>query len=115
MILSKGKSAAAVQAVVVLLGASLVSLGRTAPPAPRETLPTLVRTVQSGPWSAPATWAGGKVPAAGARVQIRTGHTVTYDLRSDKVIRSIHVAGKLTFARDRDTRLDVGLIKIQPG
>jgi hypothetical protein len=31
------------------------------------------------------------------------------------VIRSIHVAGRLTFARDRDTRLDVGLIKIQAG
>ena len=25
------------------------------------------------------------------------------------------MAGTLTFARDRDTRLDVGLIKIQPG
>jgi hypothetical protein len=48
-------------------------------------------------------------------VQIRTGHTVTYDLNSDRVIRSIHVAGTLTFARDRDTRLDVGLIKIQAG
>src|SRR5262249_14235345 len=69
----------------------------------------------SGPWSAAATWEGGKVPAAGARVQVRAGHTVTYDISSDQVIRSIHVAGTLTFARDRDTRLDVGLIKIQPG
>src|SRR5262249_49342795 len=69
----------------------------------------------SGPWSAAATWEGGKVPAAGARVQVRAGHTVTYDISSDRVIRSIHVAGTLTFARDRDTRLDVGLIKIQPG
>ena len=40
---------------------------------------------------------------------------VTYDVRSDVVVRSIHVAGTLTFAPDRDTRLDVGLIKIQPG
>src|SRR5207245_55031 len=31
------------------------------------------------------------------------------------VIRSIHVAGTLRFPTDRDTRLDVGLIKIQPG
>ena len=68
-----------------------------------------------GPWSAPATWEGGKVPAAGSRVQIRPGHTVTYDLKSDRVIRSIHVAGTLRFAHDKDTRLDVGLIKIQPG
>jgi hypothetical protein len=40
---------------------------------------------------------------------------VTYDLNSDQVIRSIHVAGTLTFAADRDTRLDVGLIRIQAG
>ena len=36
-------------------------------------------------------------------------------MNSDQVIRSIHVAGTLRFARDKDTRLDVGLIKIQPG
>jgi hypothetical protein len=46
---------------------------------------------------------------------VRAGHTVTYDLASDRVIRSIHVAGTLTFARDKDTRLTVGLIKVQPG
>jgi uncharacterized protein (TIGR03067 family) len=77
--------------------------------------PPLVRSARSGAWSSPDTWEGGKVPGAGARVQVRAGHTVTYDLSSDRVIRSIHVAGTLTFARDRDTRLDVGLIKIQPG
>src|SRR4051794_39525854 len=77
--------------------------------------PGLIRSAQSGPWSAPATWEGGKVPAAGSRVQVRTGHTVTYDLNSDRVIRSVHVAGTLRFPPDRDTRLDVGLIKIQPG
>src|SRR5262245_3465033 len=74
-----------------------------------------IRSARSGPWSAPTTWEGGLVPAAGARVQIRPGHTVRYDLSSDQAIRSIHVAGTLAFARDRDTRLDVGLIKIQPG
>ncbi len=78
-------------------------------------LPPLVRSAQSGAWSAASTWEGGKLPAAGMRVQIRTGHTVVYDLKSEQVIRSIHVAGTLRFATDRDTRLDVGLIKIQPG
>ncbi len=81
----------------------------------KQSLPPLVRSARSGPWSAPATWEGGKIPAAGARVQVRSGHTVSYDLKSDQVIRSIHVAGTLTFVRDRDTRLDVGLIKIQHG
>lgn len=77
--------------------------------------PELIRSAQSGSWSAPATWEGGKVPAAGARVQVRAGHAVTYDLKSDQVIRSIHVAGTLRFPPDKDTRLDVGLIKIQAG
>src|SRR5262249_13426893 len=79
--------------------------------------PKLVRSAGSGPWSGPATWEDGKVPDAGARVQIRPGHTVTYDLDSKgaAVVRSIHVAGTLTFARDRNTLLSVGLIKIQPG
>ena len=75
----------------------------------------LIRSAGSGPWSAAGTWEGGRVPGASARVQVRQGHTVVYDVRSEQPIRSIHVAGTLTFARDRDTRLDVGLIKIQPG
>lgn len=77
--------------------------------------PAWIRSAKSGPWSEAATWEGGKVPAAAARVQIRTGHTLTYDLNSDQAIRAIHVAGTLTFARDKTTRLDVGLIKIQAG
>jgi len=77
--------------------------------------PALVRSATSGPWSAPITWETGMVPPPGARVQVRTGHTVVYDLASDQFIRSIHVAGNLTFAPDRDTRLTVGLIKVQNG
>src|SRR4051812_27747506 len=77
--------------------------------------PPVVRSARSGPWSAPATWEGDKVPVAGARAHVRPGHTVTYDVKADHVLRSVHVAGVLTFARDRDTRLDVGLIQVQPG
>jgi hypothetical protein len=80
-----------------------------------EPLRPLLCSAHSGPWSAVTTWEGGRVPAAGERVQVRAGHTVVYDVRSDRVLRSIHVAGTLTFAPDRDTRLDVGLLKIQPG
>ena len=75
----------------------------------------VIRSVGGGPWSAAATWEGGKVPGAGARVQVLTGHKVVYDVKSDLPIRMIHVAGTLSFAPDRDTRLDVRLIKIQPG
>lgn len=73
------------------------------------------RTVLSGPWSAAATWERQHIPQAGDFVQIRPGHAVTYDVYSDQALRMLHVAGKLTFSRDHNTRLDIGLIKVQPG
>jgi hypothetical protein len=83
--------------------------------APAADLPPVVRSAHSGPWSAPDTWEGGKVPAAGARVLIRTGHAVVYDRNAEEAVRSVSIAGVLAFAPDRDTRLDVGLIRIQAG
>ncbi len=77
--------------------------------------PALIRSAGDGAWSSPKTWEGGKVPGSGSRVQVRSGHSVLYDVASDEVVRSIHVAGTLRFALDRDTRLTVGLIKIQAG
>lgn len=75
----------------------------------------LIRSCRSGLWSAASTWENGVLPTAEARVQVRSNHVVLYDLQSDQTIRSIHVAGTLRFITDKDTRLDVGLIKIQPG
>jgi len=92
----------------------LVSLGASAEEPRREALAFIV-SAKSGPWSQGQTWVGGKVPSAGSRVRIAEGHTVTYDIAGDQVIRMIHVAGTLTFAHDRNTRLDVGLIRIQEG
>jgi G8 domain len=76
---------------------------------------TLIRSAKSGVWSESATWEGGLVPAAGVKVQIRPQHTVTYDLRAadNLVIRSLHIAGTLSFATDKSTQLNVGLIKIE--
>jgi hypothetical protein len=74
-----------------------------------------IRSAKSGAWSAAATWEGGKVPGAGDRVQVREGHIVIYDVKSDAVIRFIHVAGTLSFAPNMDTVLNVGLIKLQNG
>jgi hypothetical protein len=76
---------------------------------------TLVRSKKSGPWSQPETWDSGQIPGPGNAVQIREGHEVVYDIESDQAIRSLYISGKLSFAPDRNTRLDVGLIKIQPG
>jgi hypothetical protein len=121
MFLSKLKSVAVGLAVVVALRVGLAGLRGLALGGPagageeKAAAPPVVRTARSGPWSAPTTWEGGKVPAAGSRVQVRQGHTVTYDLNSDRVIRSLHVAGILRFPYDKDTRLDVGLIKVQAG
>lgn len=104
-------------AVFVGTSAALVAqeTRKAAVTAAKEVAPPWIRSAQSGPWSAPTTWEGGKVPAAAARVHVRTGHTVVYDVQSDQAIRSIYVAGTLSFARDKNTRLDVGLIRIQAG
>jgi hypothetical protein len=75
----------------------------------------LVRSVQSGNWSDKSTWEKGHVPQPGDRVQIRTGHHVVYDVESDQAIRLLHIAGTLQFATDRNTRLDVGLVRIEAG
>jgi hypothetical protein len=98
--------------VATLLLALAHAVTAAEPATPR---PPTIRSAASGPWSAAATWEGGHVPAAGARVLIREGHRVVYDVQSDRAIRGINVAGILSFAPDRDTRLDVGLIKIQRG
>jgi hypothetical protein len=74
-----------------------------------------VRSARSGKWSDASTWLGKRAPRAGDNVQVRTGHVVTFDANSDEAVRVLHVAGTLTFARDKSTRLNVGLLKVQPG
>src|SRR5262245_3551526 len=115
---SKLKIAPALSLTVGLLvaGPGVLPLpSAAAEPLARQSASPIVRTAQSGAWSAPATWEGGKIPPANARVLIREGHRVRYDVQATKPIRSLTISGTLSFARDRDTRLDVGLIKIQAG
>ncbi|HYT92664.1 MAG TPA: G8 domain-containing protein [Gemmataceae bacterium] len=120
MVRSLSRSPLGLAALTLALGAGVaVAADPQAPsaqPGVKEgTLAPVLRSAKSGPWSAPATWEGGKVPGAGTRILIREGHTIVYDVKSDQVIRAINVAGTLSFAPDRDTRLDVGLIKISAG
>ncbi|MBY0526155.1 MAG: sigma-70 family RNA polymerase sigma factor [Gemmataceae bacterium] len=116
MSFNKLRTFATLTLLVGLTGAGLALHSLAAEPKDAvKAPPALIRSAQSGPWSAPGTWEGGKVPPAASRVQVRPAHTVVYDINSDQVIRSIHVAGTLRFAVDKDTRLDVGLIKIQAG
>ena len=74
-----------------------------------------VRSARSGKWSDAGTWQNDRAPRAGDNVQVRPGHVVTYDANSEEAVRVLHVAGTLTFSRDKSTRLDVGLVKILPG
>ena len=73
------------------------------------------RTAHGGKWSDAQTWEGARQPQAGDFVQVRAGHAVTYDVDSSTALRMLHVAGTLTFSREKNTLLDVGLIKIEPG
>jgi G8 domain len=73
-----------------------------------------VHSAKNGAWSDPGTWTERRIPKAGDVVQVAPGHTVTYDVDSSQAIRMIHVAGTLIFAHDRTTRLDVGLIRVDP-
>lgn len=77
--------------------------------------PVLVQSARSGDWSKPETWQGNQVPAAGVKVRIQPEHVVRYDVDSPEghVIRSLHIAGTLSFATDKSTRLNVGLIRIE--
>ena len=95
------------------LAASLVLL--VSATAARSAEPTAIRSAKSGAWSDAATWDGRAVPGTGARVLIRAGHRVEYDIKSDAVVRGVCVAGTLAFTPDRDTVLNVGLVKIQAG
>ena len=95
-----------VTATLAILVTSLASAAET---------PNWIRSVQSGPWSAATTWEGGVVPQAGGRVHVRDGHVVIYDVKSDATIRAVCVAGTLSFAPDKDTQLNVGVLKVEAG
>src|SRR5262249_53579266 len=83
--------------------------------SPEPSVRFQARTARSGNWSQASTWVNKRAPQAGDNVQIRTGHVVTYDGNTSNAVRVLHVAGRLTFARDKSTRLDVGLLKVQAG
>lgn len=72
-----------------------------------------IHSVRSGPWSSSATWSSSSVPGEGSRVHIAAGNKVTYDIQSDANIRAVSIAGTLTFLPDRDTQLNVGVLKVE--
>lgn len=98
----------------LLLSFICTLLVATAPSA-AEPVAFNARTASSGSWSDARTWQDGRKPQAGDFVQVRAGNIVVYDVHSNDALRMVHVAGTLSFSRDKSTLMDVGLIKIEPG
>ena len=69
-----------------------------------------VKSVADGNWSDATTWAPSRVPKAGDRVLVSRETRVTYDVENKAVLRMVQVVGTLTFARDRNTEINVGLL-----
>ncbi|MDR7417394.1 MAG: G8 domain-containing protein [Armatimonadota bacterium] len=74
-----------------------------------------VSSIRSGLWSDPNTWSTRRVPQRGERVTVAAGHTVTYNVYSDVEVGRLLIRGTLVFARDRNTRLDVGNVIVDDG
>jgi hypothetical protein len=72
-----------------------------------------VKSVRSGKWSDAKTWQPAKVPGKGDRVLIARGTQVEYDVQAKEVVRLVQVVGTLSFARDKSTELNVGVVTIQ--
>lgn len=60
-------------------------------------------TSAGGPWSAPATWSGGVVPAAGDNVTIIDGSTVTIDTAALALNITIGSTGALSESEDKQS------------
>ena len=72
-----------------------------------------VKSVADGNWSDAKTWSPPSVPKDGDRVLISRNTRVTYDVENKAVLRMVQIVGTLTFARDRNTEINVGLMKVQ--
>ncbi|MEO6103670.1 MAG: G8 domain-containing protein, partial [Pseudoxanthomonas sp.] len=70
--------------------------------------------VERSRWSDPASWPGGKVPAAGDAVTIARDREILLDV-TPPALRSITVQGKLTFADERDLDLVTDWIYVPGG
>ncbi|HJT30537.1 MAG TPA: G8 domain-containing protein [Pirellulales bacterium] len=102
-------------ALAVILTFSLAPLPglAAAEHADHQVVDFSIRSIKDGRWSDADTWQPARMPTAGDRVLISRGTTVEYDVANQDILRLIQVVGTLTFARDRDTELNVALLKVQ--
>ncbi|MCA9161354.1 MAG: G8 domain-containing protein [Planctomycetales bacterium] len=72
-----------------------------------------IHSARDGDWSNAKTWEPARVPKRGDRVLVSRGTEVRYDVASDETLRLVQVLGTLRFARDRDTLMNVAVLKVQ--
>jgi hypothetical protein len=108
-----GRSLAITLVILTLFNGVIV--GETKPGAKHHQAQVefTIRSVANGHWSDPKTWNPARQPQDGDRVLVTRGSQVIYDVKSEVKIRLVQVVGKLSFARDRDTLLNVGVLKVQ--
>lgn len=100
--------------VFVLLPAAAI-LGKE-PPARKhdhQHVEFSIRSVADGNWSDPKIWKPARIPGKGDRVLVSQKTRVIYDASSKEPIRLLQIVGTLSFARDRDTLLNVAVLKVQ--
>ncbi len=71
--------------------------------------------IRNGDWSDPATWEGGRVPGAEAKVLIPEGVMVTYDMDSSTPLDTVRVDGHLKWSTTENTEMLVETIVTTPG
>ncbi|MFT4551058.1 MAG: hypothetical protein ACI9UA_002842 [Pseudoalteromonas tetraodonis] len=74
--------------------------------------PFTLESTGDGAWSEAQSWQPTRTPKTGDKVRVRAGHRIVYDVSSDALIPLLHVEGALVFARDRDTELNVAVLKV---
>jgi hypothetical protein len=103
-----------VTAAIGAAPAAATTLPESIPDFSLDSTRATVRSAQSGPWSAPATWVGGVLPAANDIVRIAAGHTVTID-DTAATAYTVAIDGKLAFAPGVNTRLRVTNLQVMAG
>jgi len=71
--------------------------------------------IKSGAWSDSSTWEGGRIPGNNAKVLIKTGVEVVYDLESNARLKTVRIDGTLSFAPDQNTKMVVDTLVNAPG
>ena len=71
-----------------------------------------ISSIASGAWSDAKTWSAGRIPVAGDKVKVASGHRVTYDVASDAALDCLAIDGDVRFDTTANTRLRIGNLMV---